>query len=90
MVQVYIAAPNSPTARPTKELHGFTKVFVEAGKDTTTEITIDKYAGSFWDESDNCWKLEEGTYEVQVGLSSRDIVLHGEFKVDNAERWLGL
>lgn len=54
------------------------------------EITIDKYAGSFWDESEGYWRLEKGTYDVLVGFSSAEIILRGHFKVDMAETWLGL
>ncbi|KUL85005.1 hypothetical protein ZTR_07763 [Talaromyces verruculosus] len=74
ILQLYVSAPNSPTPRPIKELHGFEKVFLEPGQQKTVSITVDKYATSFWDEIESMWKSEEGDYEVLVGTSSVDIL----------------
>ncbi|KAL3492245.1 hypothetical protein BJX62DRAFT_224726 [Aspergillus germanicus] len=73
VLQLYVAAPNSPTARPQKELQGFEKVFLQAGEERIVDIKLDKYATSFWDEIEEMWKSEAGVYEVLVGTSSDDI-----------------
>lgn len=90
VLQLYISAPHSSTARPLKELHGFEKVFLQAGEESEVHITIDKYATSFWDEIEAMWKSEEGTYDVLVGFSSREIVGKGELMVPETRYWLGL
>lgn len=90
VLQLYIAAPDSTTHRPMKELHGFEKVFLEAGEEKDVHILIDQYATSFWDEIESMWKSEEGTYEVLVGLSSTEILGKGKLIVPKTRFWLGL
>ncbi|KAF7589043.1 hypothetical protein BBP40_004831 [Aspergillus hancockii] len=90
VVQLYISAPHSPTPRPIKELHGFSKVFLEPGEEQTVKISIDKYATSFWDEIEDMWKSEEGLYEVLIGTSSQNILARTEFRVEKTTYWIGL
>jgi len=70
ILQLYISAPESLTQRPVKELHGFEKVFLNAGEEKKVEITIDPYATSLWDESEEKWRSEKGKYTVVVSTSS--------------------
>ncbi|KAF3385148.1 putative beta-glucosidase H [Penicillium rolfsii] len=74
ILQLYISAPESPTPRPRKELHGFEKVFLQPGEERTVEIQLDRYATSFWDEIEDMWKSEQGTYDVLIGTSSQEVV----------------
>ncbi|GFF61199.1 probable beta-glucosidase H [Aspergillus udagawae] len=90
ILQLYIAAPYSITPRPVKELHGFTKVFLQPGEEKTVDIHIDKYATSFWDEIEDMWKSEDGVYEVLIGTSSQEIVSRGEFRVEQTRYWSGV
>ncbi|OQE80112.1 hypothetical protein PENNAL_c0048G00727 [Penicillium nalgiovense] len=73
VLQLYISAPESPTPRPSKELHGFEKVFLQPGEEKTVDIQLDRYATSFWDEIEDVWKSEQGTYEVLIGTSSQEV-----------------
>ena len=90
ILQLYISAPESPTPRPRKELHGFEKVFLQPCEEKTVEIQLDRYATSFWDEIDDMWKSEKGTYEVLIGTSSQEVVARGKFQVDSTSYWRGL
>ncbi|KAF7715299.1 Beta-glucosidase [Penicillium ucsense] len=90
ILQLYVAAPDSPTPRPSKELHGFEKVFLEPGEVQTVNLQLDRYATSLWDEIEEMWKIEQGRYEVMVGFSSREIVARGEFRVERTTYWRGL
>lgn len=90
ILQLYISAPESPTPRPNKELHGFAKVFLQPGEDRQVAIQLDRYATSFWDEIEEMWKSEQGTYEVLIGTSSQDVVARGQFQVDRTTYWRGL
>ncbi|KAL5043293.1 putative beta-glucosidase H [Aspergillus fruticulosus] len=90
VLQLYVAAPNSPTPRPQKELQGFEKVFLQSGEEKTVGIRLDKYATSFWDEIEGMWKSEAGLYEVLIGTSSEDIVARGKFEVNQTRYWAGL
>lgn len=90
ILQLYISAPESPTPRPNKELHGFKKVFLQPGEEKSVDIQVDRYATSFWDEIEDMWKSEQGTYEVLIGTSSQELVARGKFQVDRTTYWLGL
>ncbi|KAJ5598367.1 hypothetical protein N7537_008451 [Penicillium hordei] len=90
ILQLYISAPESPTARPSKELHGFEKVFLQPGEEKMVNIQLDRYATSFWDEIEDMWKSEQGTYEVLIGTSSQEVVAQGKFQVDRTSYWRGL
>ena len=90
VLQLYVAAPTSPTPRPVKELHGYEKIFLLPGEEKEVTIAVDKYATSFWDEIESMWKSEAGTYEVLVGTSSQDILGKGTLVVPETRYWLGL
>jgi beta-glucosidase len=97
ILQLYIEPPPSSTmARPAKELHGFEKVFLEPGEEKRGKIDIDSYAMSYWDESEEKWCIERGTYKVIVATSSSNATekgssrLEGFLEVDKTRYWLGL
>ena len=91
VVQVYVSAKNPSINRPVKELKGFKKVFLEAGKHAEVQIDMDKkYATSFWDEGRDAWIMEKGWYSVLVGNSSEVIGQEGSFEVEETSWWNGL
>lgn len=90
VLQLYVSAPESSTPRPNKELHGFKKVFLQPGEETSVDIPLDPYATSFWDEIEDKWKSEQGAYQVLIGTSSQEVVAMGKFKVDQTTYWRGL
>lgn len=53
-------------------------------------MTLDRFAGAFWDEFKDEWAVKEGLYEVLVGRSSKDILLRGIWDVKETRRWTGL
>lgn len=93
VVQVYVAPEQSAVARPVHELKGFAKVYLEAGASTTVTIELDSRAFAYWSERFNDWHVEEGTYTVEVGTSSRDIAarvavtLEGDHKTLPLTEW---
>ncbi|KAM0323484.1 hypothetical protein ACHAQA_008764 [Verticillium albo-atrum] len=92
VVQVYVAADPkvSSIGRPKKELKGFKKVFLGVGESRVVQVSLDRFATTFWDEVLNEWVVEKGVYSVQVGKSSADIVLEGSFEVEETSTWRGL
>ena len=52
------------------------------------EIEIDQYAGSYWDESENVWRLESGEYGVSVQTGGEKV--EGRWTVEKERVWLGL
>ncbi|THZ94901.1 hypothetical protein D6C82_08027 [Aureobasidium pullulans] len=93
VVQVYVAAPKSQyVGRPVKELKGFTKVFLEAGETDKVEIDLDLVqATSYWDEIEDKWCSEAGTYKIMVGDSSAATkFLTKKATVEKTTWWSGL
>lgn len=87
-VQLYIAPQNSTVIRPVKEIKGFESVYLRAGERTTLEFVLSiNDSVSFFDENQQMWCREAGQYQVQVGTSSDDIAITGEFSLDRSEFW---
>ncbi len=70
VAQLYISDLKSSLPRPTKELKGFEKVFLNPGEEKEVSITIDKSALSFFDADKHTWVAEPGDFEALIGNSS--------------------
>lgn len=96
VVQVYVSpAPTKDSVtRPVRELRGFAKVFLRPGETQTVDIQLErKYATSYWNEREDAWVEEKGTYGVWVGSSSdfeSSIGLRSEFEMPVRRVWRGL
>lgn len=73
VVQLYISDLKSSLPRPTKELKGFEKVFLNPGEEKEVSITVDKAALSFFDADKHAWVAESGDFEALIGNSSDNI-----------------
>jgi beta-glucosidase len=76
VVQLYVHDGHAKIDRPVRELKGFQRVELKAGETKTVEFTLDRAALSYWSPEKKDWVAEPGTFELQVGASSRDIRLH--------------
>jgi len=81
VVQLYIAPKCNIVERPVKELKCFKKVSLDIGEVNTISFTLDKRSFAYYDESQNGWSVEEGTYTIMVGSSSRDIRLQEDIHI---------
>lgn len=90
--QVYVARKSpSKVARPLKELKSFSKVFLSAGETKVVSMRVSlKYATSIWDETRDCWLMEQGEYQLLIGNSSAYTPLSTDFHVCSSLRWNGL
>jgi beta-glucosidase len=79
-VQLYVSDRQSSLPRPVKELKGFSKVNLQPGETCLMEFILDSRAFAFYDPYRKGWIVEPGTFEIQVGSSSRDIRLSAEFE----------
>jgi len=79
VVQLYIRDVESTLIRPLKELKGFEKVALQPGESRTIKFNLTPRALSYYDPHQKAWVAEEGSFEVLVGSSSRDIRLQGRF-----------
>ena len=81
VVQLYISDKKASVERPMKELKAFKKVFLKPGEQQLVELTIGVDALSFYDETTQQWKVEEGDFEALIGTSSADIAVKVAFRL---------
>lgn len=79
--QIYVKDNEHTAYRPEKELKGFSKVFLKSGEETTVEIMLNKRAFAYFNSEMSDWHIENGTFTILVGASSRDIRLQETMKV---------
>jgi beta-glucosidase len=82
VAQVYVhqAAPSLP--RPEKELKGFAKVMLKPGESQSVSIPLNRSALEYYDPAKQGWVAEKGGFTLEVGSSSRDIRLKGDYQLD--------
>ena len=81
VVQLYVAPPEGTLFRPVRELKGFCKAALAPGEKQTVTLTLHRRAFACYDADAACWRLDGGTYRIEIGASSRDIRLTGEIQV---------
>ena len=89
-VQVYVAPSKAKVSRPVHELKGFAKVALEPGESKNVTIALDDRAFAYWSERFDDWHVEGGTYTVEVGVSSRDIISRLDVEIDDDGKIMNL
>lgn len=77
VAQLYLGIPNSPP----KQLRGFEKVALSPGVSAPVRFELTRRDFSIWDVVAQKWVVQEGSYSVHVGASSRDIRLSDDIKI---------
>ena len=75
VVQLYVADVESTAIRPVRELKGFETVALEPGETKTVSFALDGRAFAYYETRLHDWHVESGEFMIQIGRSSRDIVL---------------
>ncbi len=75
VVELYVHESHAKIDRPAHELKGFKRVELKPGESQTVAFTLGRAAFSYWSPETKAWVAEPGTFEIQVGASSRDIRL---------------
>lgn len=83
VVQLYVADRESTVIRPVRELKEFAKVSLKPGEKKTVSFTLSKRAFSYYNIAIRDWHVETGEFEIQIGKSSRDIILTEVVKVNS-------
>ncbi|MBO5608300.1 MAG: glycoside hydrolase family 3 C-terminal domain-containing protein [Treponema sp.] len=73
IVQLYVSDKTHSAVRPVKELKGFEKVFIPAGKSVDVEFTLDKRSLAWYNTEMGDWYAASGEYEILAGPSSRNL-----------------
>lgn len=81
VVQVYVHDGHSKADRPVHELKAFNRVELKPGETKTIEFSLNRGAFSYWSPEKKDWVMDPGTFEIQVGASSRDIRLKAPLEV---------
>ena len=82
VIQIYVASPRENVHRPIRELKGFNKVNLKPNETKTVTVIINKEELKFWDIKQNRFVLEDGSYLVQVGKNSNEIVLEEKVTIE--------
>jgi beta-glucosidase len=80
VVQLYVQDVLSSVVVPNKQLKGFSKVAIKAGKTATVEIPLDVQDVGLWDINMK-YVVEPGAFVVLVGSSSADLRANATFTV---------
>jgi len=81
VVELYVRDGHSKIDRPAHELKGFRRVELKPGETQTVAFTLGRGAFSYWSPEKKAWTAEPGTFEIQVGASSRDIRLRAPLEL---------
>ena len=96
VVEVYFSAPEGSLDKPYQELAAYQKVEVKAGETKEVTLSFDTDDMASYDENNEQYVLEDGTYKIRVGNSSRNTVEAADIKLDKdvvtekAENALGM
>ena len=86
VVQLYLRDEYAEMTRPVKELAGFCRVTLQPGEKKHVAFEVSPSFLAFLDR-DMRWKIEKGDVEVQIGSSSEDIRLRGQFRI-SGDTWI--
>jgi beta-glucosidase len=75
VVQVYVGQASCSVERPVRELKRFAKVYLEPSESRRVSMHLPERAFSYWSVQTGDWKLEPGEFVIEVGVSSRQIML---------------
>lgn len=82
--QLYLGFPHE-TNSPPWQLKGFASATIEAGEERMVEITVPAEEFRHWDSATGGWQVSDGTWQMRIGTSSRDVVWEGAFELPAAE-----
>jgi beta-glucosidase len=77
VVQVYVGQRSCSVERPLRELKGFAKVHLNPSESRRVSVDLPRRAFAYWSVETNNWKIEPGEFVIEIGVSSRRLVLAG-------------
>ncbi|EMR69432.1 putative beta-glucosidase 1 protein [Eutypa lata UCREL1] len=82
VAQLYLGIPSSEGFdTPARQLRGFQRTPVRPGETRTVVLSLTRRDLSVWDTVAQQWRLQPGTYQIDVGASSRDLRLQGSLEI---------
>jgi beta-glucosidase len=83
VAQLYLTDP-AMTGEPGRQLKGFDRIHLKAGRSKTVRFTVGPHDASYWNSDDQRWTLAAGQYTIEVGDSSRSLPLSDTVRVAEA------
>ncbi len=81
VAELYVGFP-AAAGDPPRQLKGFAKVRLDAGRSEVVTLPLGDDALSAWDDGAGAWRVYPGRYSVAVGRSSRDLALRTDVEID--------
>ena len=81
VVQLYVTFPES-AGEPPRQLRGFRRITLAPGQATEVRFELTRAALDIWSDNVSGWTMASGRYRIDVGISSVDLPLHGEFDIE--------
>lgn len=81
VAELYVGYVGSSVDHAVRDLKGFARVHLQPGETRTVPFEVRAGDVAFWDSAAGAFTAEPITYRVEVGSSSRDLLLSGTFAV---------
>ena len=73
VVQLYVHDTAPQIDKPVRELKGFQRILLQPGQARTVSLPLTPRDLAYCDVPGKQWRADAGSYEIQIGASSRDI-----------------
>lgn len=83
VVQLYVKNCECHALRPIREFKGFEKIELNPGETKTVTYKLNKRSFAYYEEEIKDWYVPGGIYSIEIGKSSRDIMLTKDIKVNS-------
>ena len=84
VVQLYISDNESSVWMPEKQLKGFKRITLEPGEQKTVTFNLTAEEFYYFDETENNYKIEPGTFTIKAGGSSDNLPLTASLNITDA------
>lgn len=81
VVQLYVSNKTGTSVRPVRELKNFEKIYLKPGEEKCVTMQLEKRSFAEFNTTLGDWYVPDGIYEVQIGRSSKDIVLSERIEI---------
>ena len=68
-------------SEPLKKLKGFDKIFLAPQEEKEVEIILNARSFSEWSLDKKEWEVKQGSYNIHIGASSKDIRLSNQINL---------
>ena len=79
--QCYVEHTVEAPSEPIKKLQGFDKIFLAPQEEKEVEIILNARSFSEWCLDKKEWEVKQGSYNIHIGASSKDIRLSNQINL---------